>query len=103
MPLARRKRRLPMNGGRELISLVAEMQDLTQYRKENWTGTFEEYLDLVRDDPKITRNAFQRVYDMIISHGVETYESSRQETRSHYTFFDDPIENGKDGVFGLDV
>jgi serine protein kinase len=91
-----------MNGGRELISLVAEMQDLTQYRKENWTGTFEEYLDLVRDDPKITRNAFQRVYDMIISHGVETYESSRQETRSHYTFFDDPIENGKDGVFGLD-
>ena len=37
-----------MNSGREIISLVAQRQDLDQFRRKNWEGTFEEYLDLVR-------------------------------------------------------
>ena len=53
-----------MASGRELISLVAERQDLDQFRRKNWEGSFEEYLDVVRADPKVTRNAFERVYDM---------------------------------------
>jgi serine protein kinase len=92
-----------MGAGRDIISLVAERQDLDQFRKKNWTGTFEEYLDLVRSDPKITRNAFQRVYDMIVSYGCEVYEVTRGEQRKHYRFFDDPYENGRDAVFGLDA
>ena len=32
-----------MGDGRSIISLVAERQDLEQFRKKNWIGTFEEY------------------------------------------------------------
>ncbi len=90
-----------MSGG-QIISLIGERQDTEQFRRKTWEGSFEEYLDLVRQDRKITRNAFQRVYDMILSHGTSTYEPTRGETRTHYHFFDDPIDHGKDAVFGLD-
>ena len=41
------------------------------FKKLNWTGTFEEYLDIVYNNPKTARNAYQRLYDMIMSHGTE--------------------------------
>ena len=41
----------------------------------------------------MTRNAFQRVYDMILSYGTEVYQEGR-ERRIHYRFFDDPEEEG---------
>jgi serine protein kinase len=89
--------------GQEIISLVADRQDLEQFRRKNWEGSFEEYLDLVHQHPEVTRNAFQRVYDMIVSYGTEEYEASRGETRTHYRFFSDPKDGGRDAVFGLDV
>src|SRR6185503_9833447 len=91
-----------MTGGKNIISLVAQRQDLAQFHRKNWEGSFEEYLDLVRSNPKVTRNAFERVYDMIVSYGADPYQASRTETRTHYRFFDDPHDNGKDAVFGLD-
>ena len=63
-----------MSEGRAIISLVGERQDLEQFRKKTWNGTFEEYLDIVRVNPKVTRTAYERLYDMIMSYGVETYE-----------------------------
>lgn len=87
--------------GRDIVSLIGERQDLDQFRKKNWVGTFHQYLDLVRENPQITRNAFERIYDMIISYGTGTYEECR-ENRTHYCFFDDPRDNGRDAVFGLD-
>jgi serine protein kinase len=91
-----------MSHGREIISLVAQRQDLDQFRQKNWTGTFEEYLNLVRERPEVTRNAFERVYDMIMTAGTSSYEESRGVKRAHYKFFDDPENNGRDAVFGLD-
>ncbi len=90
-----------MNHGREIISLVAQRQDLDQFRRKNWEGTFEEYLDIVRSQPRVTRNAFERIYDMILSYGTEAYEEFR-EKRIRYRFFSDPEDHGHDGVFGLD-
>ncbi len=90
-----------MTSGRSIIELIAERQDLEQFRKKNWEGSFEEYLDLVRRDPKITRNAFQRVYDMILSYGTDSYEEGR-EKRVRYRFFQDPDGEGADAVFGLE-
>ncbi len=87
--------------GQEIISLVAQRQDLDQFRRKNWEGSFAEYLDVVRRRPEVTRNAFERVYDMIMSYGVEVDESSR-ERRTRYRFFDDPFDNGQDAVFGLE-
>jgi serine protein kinase len=90
-----------MSRGSSIISLIAERQDLDQFRKKNWVGSFEAYLDLVRDDPKVTRNAFERVYDMILSYGTATYEVNR-EKHVRYRFFDDPDHHGEDAVFGLE-
>lgn len=72
------------------------------YRHYAWEGSFYEYLDLVKQNPSITRNAFQRTYDMIMSYGSSTYVEYKKNI-THYNFFEDPIENGKDAVFGLDV
>ncbi|HEX4131197.1 MAG TPA: serine protein kinase [Pirellulales bacterium] len=91
-----------MSEGRAILSLVAERQDLDQFRKKSWTGSFEEYLDLVHHNPKVTRNAFQRVYDMIVAAGTETIERTRGERHLRYRFFDDTENHGQDAVFGLD-
>ena len=39
----------------------------TNFREQHWEGTFWEYLDIVTENPAVARNAFQRVYDMILS------------------------------------
>ncbi|MDA0660964.1 MAG: serine protein kinase [Planctomycetota bacterium] len=90
-----------MNAGHEILEHVAQRQDLDQFRKSHWEGAFSEYLDLVADHPRIVRNAFQRVYDMIMTYGTTTYDVCR-EKRVHYQFFDDPDAGGRDAVFGLD-
>ena len=88
-----------MSGGRDIISLISRQQDLDQFRKKTWIGPFEEYLDLVHANPRVTRNAFQRVYDMILSYGVDVYEPMRGEKRTHYRFFDDPEHHGQDAIY----
>lgn len=90
-----------MGDGHTIISLIAQRQDLEQFRKKTWQGSFENYLDLVREQPQVTRNAFQRVYDMIMSYGTEFYESNRNKL-VRYKFFQDPDHHGQDAVFGLD-
>ena len=90
-----------MSTGQDILSFVKERQDLDQFRKENWVGTFQDYLDLVQQNPLITRNAYQRMYDMIMSYGTDQYEVGR-EKRTHYRFFDDPHNGGADAVFGLE-
>ena len=90
-----------MSNGSDIISMVGQQQDLSRFRRKNWTGSFEEYLDIVRKQPEVTRSAYERVYDMILSYGIDSYEESR-EKRVRYRFFDDPDDDGKDAVFGLD-
>jgi len=89
-----------MPHGSEIISLVSQHQDRDQFRRKNWVGTFEEYLDLVRENPRVTRTAYQRIYDMILSYGEDVLEKGR-EKEHHYHFFDDPDNDGHDAVFGL--
>ena len=90
-----------MSAGHDILSHVKERQDLDQFRKEHWVGSFQDYLDLVQQNPLITRNAYQRMYDMIMSYGTDEYEVGR-EKRTHYRFFDDPRNGGADAVFGLE-
>ena len=90
-----------MSAGHDILSFVKERQDLDQFRKEHWVGSFQDYLDLVQRNPRITRNAYQRMYDMIMSYGTDEYEIGR-EKRTHYRFFDDPRNHGADAVYGLE-
>src|ERR1700710_1640532 len=94
-----------VNGGPAATSMVAQiaaMQDYDRYRDLAWEGSFEEYLGIVRERPQVTRNAFQRVYDMVISYGTEEYIDNKKKL-VRYNFFRDEIEDGKDAVFGLDI
>jgi serine protein kinase len=98
---SRRGGRVALDPG-ELVTQIAQLQDYELYRDLSWDGSFEEYLQLIRERPKVTRNAFQRVYDMVLSYGTEEYiDNKKRLTRYH--FFQDPIDNGKDAVFGLDI
>lgn len=82
--------------------LLQDLQAQQSYRDLSWKGTFWEYLDIVKKNPKITRNAFQRMYDMIMEAGFHEYTDFKKKI-THYKFFDDESTGGKDAVFGLDV
>lgn len=85
----------------QLISLIGGFQNVDEYKKLNWEGTFADYLDIIQGNPRVTRNAFQRLYDMILSHGVEEFYEYKEKIVK-YKFFDDPIDDGKDAVYGLE-
>jgi serine protein kinase len=85
-----------------MVEQVAAMQDYDRYRDLSWEGSFEDYLQVVRERPQVTRNAFQRVYDMVISYGTEEYIDNKKKL-IRYNFFRDEADGGKDAVFGLDI
>ncbi|XID93307.1 PrkA family serine protein kinase [Paenibacillaceae bacterium WGS1546] len=67
---------------------------ISEYRAESeklgWSGTFRDYIDILRRDNSPAMTAHARVYDMIVSHGVEEAGGSKK-----YKFFNSEI-------FGLD-
>ncbi len=85
-----------------LVARIAALQDKTNFKELHWEGTFEEYLRLVKENPRITRTAFQRLHDMIISHGKSEYVDNKKKL-IRYHFFHDEQFGGRDAVFGLDV
>ena len=84
-----------------LSTLIDRKLDVTRFREQHWEGTFWEYLDIVLENPAVARNAFQRVYDMILTYGSEPYTQFKQEY-IRYHFFADPIDHGADAIFGLE-
>lgn len=83
----------------KLLQKDEEIKNFVEWTKR---VSFEEYLELVKKDPSIVRNSYQRIFDMINSYGKESIEG-----KSRYAFFDDKIsdqkeEQGKDAIFGID-
>ncbi|MFT5322332.1 MAG: serine protein kinase [Planctomycetaceae bacterium] len=89
-----------MQNGHTLIEDIASKQNLDTYQQENWQGSFADYLDIAKQNPKATRTAHQRLYDMVMSYGTYTIEDGKEEL-TRYKFFDDPENNGDDAIFGL--
>jgi serine protein kinase len=85
-----------------LFALIKQKQDLHSYKERHWTGTLEDYFAIVMQNPRVARNSYQRLYDMILSHGFTEY-TRHHERHVHYRLFDDPIDEGRDAVFGLDA
>src|SRR5690606_22934053 len=85
-----------------MVATIAAMQDYDRYRDLAWEGSFEQYLQIVKQRPEVTRNAFQRMYDMVLSHGSEEYVDNKKKI-VRYGFFSDPLGGGKDAVYGLDI
>jgi serine protein kinase len=87
--------------GKTLITYLRQQQNLSDYRKTHWEGSFEEYLDIVVEHPEVTRTAYQRLYDMILSHGTEeVFENKEKIIR--YKFFTEYAAKHGDGIFGID-
>jgi len=84
-----------------IIGLIDRRLDMTGFREQHWEGSFWDYLDIVTENPAVARNAFQRVYDMILSFGSESFTQFKHEY-IRYAFFADPIERGADAIFGLE-
>ena len=85
-----------------LVARIAALQDKSNFKELHWEGSFEEYLRMVRENPRITRTAFQRLHDMIVSHGKTEYIDNKKKL-VRYHFFHDEEFGGRDAVFGLDV
>lgn len=86
-------------GFQELIE-----QDRKLRKKDEFNGTFLEYIEIVKENPSIVKLAHQRMYDIIISQGVEVLKPEENprlrriygnETIKRYNFF-------KDDFFGID-
>ncbi len=88
--------------GRSMLERVFQAQNLDTFREQHWQGSFEDYLGIVRERPEVTRTAYERVYDMILSYGTTEYIDNKKRV-THYHFFDDPENDGADAVFGLDI
>ena len=88
--------------GQDIVNKIASLHDSVQHQDLTWEGSFSEYLSLVYAHPKVARTAFQRMYDMIISYGSEEYYEYKKKI-VHHRFFEDPIDNGKDALFGIDL
>jgi serine protein kinase len=50
----------------------------------------------------VTRNAYQRAYDMILSHGEEEYMDNKKKL-VRFSFFRDEQSGGADAIYGLDI
>jgi serine protein kinase len=81
---------------------IEENYSKSDFSHLHWQGGFQEYIDIVMKDPRVARNSFQRIFDMIMSFGTSSYTEYKKEI-TRYHFFDDPFEDGKDAIFGIDV
>jgi serine protein kinase len=90
-----------VGNGRTLLERISASQNAEQYRQEHWQGTFDEYLDIIREHPEVARSAHQRIYDMIMSYGSYPVDEGRRDGLVRYKFFDDPDNDGEDAIFGL--
>ncbi|MGB8956350.1 MAG: PrkA family serine protein kinase [Tumebacillaceae bacterium] len=70
---------------------------LTAYRaqeeKLRWEGTFVDYLEIVRQHPKVAQTAHSRIYDMIAEAGIKE-ENGKKE----YLFFSKEIYGLNDAI-----
>ncbi|MGM7636290.1 PrkA family serine protein kinase [Bacillus sp. Hm123] len=66
------------------------LKKIEQYREEEeqlkWEGTFEEYLNIIREQPWVAQSAHSRVFHMIKDQGVE-----EENDEKRYSFFSNEL------------
>jgi serine protein kinase len=86
-----------MSDDSNILSKYAGFYDRKEFLSLNEEMSFAEYMALCHENPKLARNAFQYVYDMIVEKGTSTFERYRK-TYTKYHFFED----SEIPVFGLE-
>jgi serine protein kinase len=86
-----------------LHKLVRDQIAPGRFAELSWRGDFAEYLSIVDRNPSVARNAWQRLLDMIETHGFTRIErKERRAALRRWKIFDDPFSDGDDAVYGLD-
>ena len=83
-----------------LFEMVEQQHSQESHAALQWEGSLDEYLQRVELTPRMARNAWQRMLEMIESHGMEPVEGRRRAKRWH--LFSDPFSEGRDAIYGLD-
>ncbi len=83
------------------IQVARGIDTASAWKDLHWRGSLSSYLEMLRAEPRLARNAFQRMYDMIVSFGLETPPAG-SDRPVHYRFFEDPFDKGRDGIFGIE-
>lgn len=79
-------------------------QDRAARRREEWRGTLLDYLEIVKDNPKVAALSHQRIYDMIMRSGT-TEVDAESDPRIKRIFGDRPVRIYnffKDEFFGME-
>lgn len=73
------------------MDFLRRLEEYRSLEKQiTWEGTFQDYIDILREKPIVAQLAHARLYSMISDAGVEEKEGAK-----HYTFFSSEL-------FGLD-
>ena len=88
-------------GQRILASLKNQLVDSERFKKLHWEGSFDDYIAMLSTEPRIARTAFQRIYDMIMSHGYEEFYDGKEKL-IRYNFFSNPNFSKGDAIYGLE-
>lgn len=86
-----------------ILSKYSKLYNREQFHALHEEMSFGEYLERVRKDPRLARNAFQYMYDMIMSKGITEFQRYRK-THTRYNFFTEaniPIFGLEDTLDGL--
>jgi len=93
--------RITVPAAGDVASLIESRIDRRAFQEHHWEGSFFDYLEIAVAKPAVARNAYQRVYDAVLSHGFEKYRLFKKDV-VRYHFFSDPFDAGADAIFGLD-
>jgi len=83
-----------------LLSIVRSSYEREKRMALHWEGSFQAYLEIVERDASVVRNAWQRLLGMLELHGSSPAERPGGPVRWH--LFDDPLDGGRDAIYGLD-
>ena len=66
-------------------------EDRAARESKQWRGTLLEYLDVVRNDPLMTKLAHARIYDLIMSPGLRNIHDT-DDPRTKRLYKDEPLK-----------
>ena len=81
-------------------ALQALLENSTKRNVSEEILSFDEYLQLVQQEPWVTRDTFQLLHDMLLSSGVDHAISPGKPIKHHYQFFENSDRVGDYIVFG---
>lgn len=92
-------------GADEALQIAKTSMNKTRFDSLNEVLSFDDYVREVYQNPRIAQNAYQRLYDMVFSQGVEPtgkYDPYDNDEVMTYNFFSNPRDSKKKLV-GQDV